>query len=339
MKYVTIKDIANELGISKSTVSRALSGDSHNVSKETVRKVIETAEEMGYRKNEMAVNLRHRSSKTIGIVVPESVTSFYMQFTSKVQKLLQLQGYRVILALSDEDFLTERSNFEMFDKYRVDGILISSCHNKANLEFYNSFIKRGIPLVFFDRTVSGLDCSNVRSDDYRSAFFLMEHLIYNGYKRILHLAGPDYIRNTEERLRAYCDTLKKHGIPYDPDLVIRTGVNEEDGEAAMNNFLSSAPPSGKCDALFCFTEMQALGAKRVLQQHGIRIPEEIAIVCMSGTRLSTLVHPAITAVEQPVEQMADEAVRLLLNKIEDHASPSENIVLPAKMIIRESSQD
>lgn len=141
MRYVTIKDIANVLGISKSTVSRALSADSRNVSGETIRKVVETAEKMGYRKNEMAVNLRNRRAKTIGIVVPEAVTSFYLQFTATVQRILQSYGYRIILTLSDEDFLTERSNFEIFDSYRVDGILISSCHHRANLEFYNGFIR------------------------------------------------------------------------------------------------------------------------------------------------------------------------------------------------------
>ena len=207
MRHITIKDIAKELGISKSTVSRALSGDSQNVSKETVRMVIEAAERMGYRKNEMAVNLRHRSTKTIGIVLPEAETSFYMKFTSLVQHLLQLKGYRLLLAISDEDFINERSNVELFDKYRVDGLLVSTCHNKANYDFYESFIRRGIPIVFFDRIIPGLECSSVRSDEYKSAFFLMEHLIYDGRKRILFLNGPNHISTTAERMRAYHDTL------------------------------------------------------------------------------------------------------------------------------------
>ena len=237
MRHITIKDIAKELGISKSTVSRALSSDSQNVSKDTIRKVIEAAERMGYRKNEMAVNLRHRSTKTIGIVLPEAETSFYMKFTSVVQHLLQLKGYRLLLAISDEDFINERSNVELFDKYRVDGLLISTCHNKANYDFYDSFLKRGIPIVFFDRIIPGLECSSVKSDDYKAAFFLMEHLIYDGRKRILYMTGPDYISTTGDRMRAYHDTLNKHHIPYDPSLVVVTGTNEEDGAQAMNRFL------------------------------------------------------------------------------------------------------
>ena len=171
MGYVTIKDIAAALGISKSTVSRAITGDTQNVSKETVQRVMEMAEKMGYIKNEIAVNLRSRNSKTIGIVAPESVTSFYMQFSSCVQRLLLPKGYRVMLALSDENPTTERYNIEMFDKFRVDGIMISPCHDTANLEVYNAMLKRNIPLLFFDRTIASLDCSSVRSDDYKAAFF------------------------------------------------------------------------------------------------------------------------------------------------------------------------
>jgi DNA-binding LacI/PurR family transcriptional regulator len=335
MRYVTIKDIAKALGISKSTVSRALSSDSANVSEETMRKVVEAAHKMGYKKNEMAVNFRQHKAKTIGIVVPEAVTSFYLQFTARVQHILHPYGYRIILALSDEDFLTERSNLEIFNSYRVDGILISACHHRANVEFYNDFLRRNIPMVLFDRTIANMDCSSVRSDDYSSAFFLVEHLIYKGYNQILHMAGPDYIRNSSERLRAYCDVLKKHGIPYRPELVVCAGVDEKDGARAMAEVLDSEEA---CDAVFCFTETQALGAKKTLQERNIRVPDDVAIACMSGTNLATLVHPSITAVEQPLGRMAEEAVRLLLSKIENPLSPSENVVLTANMIIRSSTE-
>ena len=337
MRHTTIKDIAKELGISKSTVSRALSSDTQNVSQETIRKVMDAAERMGYRKNEMAVNLRHRSTKTIGIVLPEAETSFYMKFTSIVQHLLQLKGYRLLLAISDEDFLNERSNVELFDKYRVDGLLISTCHNKANYDFYDAFLKRGIPIVFFDRIVPGLDCSYVQSDEYKAAFFLMEHLIYDGRKRILYMSGPDHISTTANRMRAYHDTLNKYHIPYDPSLVVVTGTNEEDGAEAMRNFLDHHSHE-MCDALFCFSDLQAVGAKKVLEKRGIAIPKTVSIACMSGTRMAALVSPAITTMERPMKAMAEEAVRLLLAKIQDNSSKSEKVVLSAEMIIRASTK-
>ncbi len=335
MRYVTIKDIATTLGISKSTVSRALSGDTYNISETTMRKVLDVAEQMGYRRNETAVNLRNRRVKTIGIVIPEAVTSFYLQFTTAVQRLLQQYGYRIILTLSNEDFMSERANLDILDGYRIDGILISSCHHRANIEFYKKFVRRNIPVVFFDRTVDDLECSSVRSDDYCSAFFLVEHLVYKGYRRIVHLAGPEYIRNTGERLKAYRDVLNKHGIAYSPELVVTAGTDEKDGAEAMNRILDAGIA---CDAIFCFTELQALGAKKTLQKRNNRIPTDMAIACMSGTKLSTLVHPSITAVEQPLERMAEEAVRLLLAKIENPAVASECVVLPATMIIRSSTE-
>lgn len=335
MSYVTIKDIAAVLGISKSTVSRALSTDTENVSEKTIAKVQDCAQKMGYRKNVMAVSLRKREAKTIGIIVPEAVTSFYLQFTAAVQRTLQNYGYRIILTLSDENYITERENLEAFEGSRVDGILISSCNYKANMEYYSKFLSHNIPMVFFDRTVSGLDCSSVRSDDYKSAFFLMEHLVYQGYKKILHIAGPKFIRNSEERLKAYYDVLRKHKIEINPDLVLEVGADEKDGQKAMEKVLDLGL---NFDAVFSFTELQALGAKKVLQSRAFHIPEDIAIACMSGTKLSTLVHPELTAVEQPLEQMASEAVRLLLNKITDPNSCVEKVVLPANMLIRESTQ-
>ena len=128
--------------------------------------------------------------------------------------------------------------------------------------------------------------------------------------------------------------LKKHGIDYRPELVIPAGVDEKDGAEAMNRILDSVVD---CNAVFCFTELQALGAKKVLQERNIAIPGDMAIACMSGTKLATLVHPSITAVEQPLDRMAEEAVRLLLAKIENPVAPSENVVLPADMVVRSST--
>ena len=172
MRYITIKDIAAALGLSKSTVSRALNGDSKNVSKETLQKIVEMASKMGYRRNELAVNLRLRSTRIIGIMIPEMITTFSMSFITAAQGLLHQQGYRVILALSDENPETERVNLAMFDNARVEGILISACHNTANLDVYRSFLDRHIPMVFFDRTISEISVPEVKSNDYTQSFFM-----------------------------------------------------------------------------------------------------------------------------------------------------------------------
>lgn len=334
MKYATIIDIARELGISKSTVSRALRDDDQNVNKETKKKIVETAERLGYKRNELAVNLRKQSTRTIGIVVPEMVTPFYMNFITYAQQLLNGQGYRVTLAQSHEDPEAERANLQMLEDYRVEGILISACHNRKNLDVYRKLIDKGIPLVFFDRTITGISVPKVKIDDYIKAFFTVEHLIRRGKKKIVHLAGPAYIENAIERKRGYKDALEKFHIPYDSEYVIDAGVDFIDGEKAVDELVRKRI---SFDAIFSFTEMSALGAKNCLQKLHYSIPEDVAISCISGTDLCVLVHPSLTAVEQPVKQMAETASRLIIEKIDNFTVPDETVVLDAELIVREST--
>lgn len=332
-KYVTILDIARELGISKSTVSRALSGDTSNVKAATIEKILETARRMGYHRNELAVNLRKQSTHNIGIIIPEIITSFYMNFVKHVQSILRKEGYMVIIAVSNETPEQERENIQMMEQIRVDGILMSVCDKDKNQDLYNKVIERGIPIVFFDRTLERKQASQVRMDDNIMSFFMVEALIDQGRKHIVHIPGPFYIRNGYDRLVGYREALEKHLIMYDADYVLPPALSADEGAKVMEDFLQRHITF---DAVFGFTETALLGAKTTLQKHGFRIPEDVALCCMSGTALSTLVHPTITAVEQPVEEMAKEACRLLLAHLQDANQPTEDIVLRGETIFRES---
>ncbi len=336
MKYVTIKDIAAALGISKSTVSRALNEDSKNVSSETMRKIKETAISMGYRRNEMAVNLRAKSNHVIGISVPEMSTSFSMRFVTEAQNMLMEKGYRVTIAFSDESPDIERANLEMFNRLRVDGVMVSPVHNTANLDIYKKFIEMRIPLVFFDRVIPELNAPMVRSNDYIKSFFMVEHLIYNGCKKILHLEGPTFIHNSIDRKRGWKDAIQKFGIPYDPSYSISCGVTVEDGAIAINEAIEKGIDF---DSVFCFTETQAVGAKQRLQELGKRIPDDVSICTMSGTRLSKFVYPQITASEQQVAKMAQAAVDMLLEKIEDFNAPCRSVTIDGQIIKRASTHN
>ena len=332
-KYVTILDIARELGISKSTVSRALSGDTSNVKAATIEKILETARRMGYHRNELAVNLRKQSTHNIGIIIPEIITSFYMNFVKHVQSILRKEGYMVIIAVSNETPEQERENIQMMEQIRVDGILMSVCDKDKNQDLYNKVIERGIPIVFFDRTLERKQASQVRMDDNIMSFFMVEALIDQGRKHIVHIPGPCYIRNGYDRLVGYREALEKHLIMYDADYVLPPALSADEGAKVMEDFLQRHITF---DAVFGFTETALLGAKTTLQKHWFRIPEDVALCCMSGTALSTLVHPTITAVEQPVEEMAKEACRLLLAHLQDANQPTEDIVLRGETIFRES---
>lgn len=333
-KYITIKDIANELGISKSTVSRALSGDSSNVKAETMQLITETARRMGYHRNEMAVSLRKQSSHNIGIIIPEIVTSFYMTFISHVQAILREHGYNVLIAASNESYKQERENIDMMERCMVDGLLISVCDKNRNADIYRRIMSHGTPMVFFDRTVESIEASQVRLDDYIMSFFMVEQLIRSGCRQIVHIPGPSRIRNGYERLRGYRDALEKFHIAYNPDLVLPPALSAEEGSQVMSNFLAK---NIAFDAVFGFTETALLGAKNLMQKRGLHIPEDVCVCCMAGTTLCTLVHPTITAVEQPVEQMAAEACRLLMAKISDSDKQVEDVVLRGEIVEREST--
>ena len=341
-RYVTILDIARELGISKSTVSRALSGDTGNVKGETLQKILNTAERMGYHRNEMAVNLRQRSTHSIGIIISEIVTSFYMNFINYAQTILRKEGYKVIIAISNENPELERENIQMMEQIRVDGILMSACNKDENVDIYNKVIAQGIPIVFFDRTlektegknVASLKASQVRMDDNVMAFFMVESLIKKGYRNIVHIPGPSYIRNSYDRRKGYREALEKYRLPYEPQYILSSALSAEEGCKVMTDFLKKKIPF---DAVFGFTETALLGAKSALQKQGLRIPDDVALCCMSGTTLCTLVHPTITAVEQPVERMAIEACRLLREHIADEDKQPEDIALRGEMVLREST--
>lgn len=335
-RYVTIKDIANELGISKSTVSRALNEDAKNVSGETMRKIKEAALRMGYRRNEMAVNLRAQSNHVIGISLPEMSTAFNVRFVSDAQNMLMHEGYRVSIAFSDESPEIERANLEMFNRLRVDGVLVSPCHNVANLDIYKKFIDQRVPLVFFDRIIPELDVPMVRSNDYIKSFFMVEHLIYNGYRKILHLAGPEYIHNSIDRFKGWRDAIKKFNIEYDPAYSIKCGMTVNDGAKGIEEAMGK---NLEFDSVFCFTETQAVGAKQQLQKLGKRIPEDVAICTMSGTRLSTFVYPQLTASEQQVAKMAKAAVDMLLEKIKDYDTPSRSVTIDGQIVKRASTRN
>lgn len=216
----------------------------------------------------------------------------------------------------------------------VDGLLVSVCDKERNREVYRRVMARGIPIVFFDRTVENIGASQVRLDDYIMSFFMVEQLVRSGCRRIVHIPGPSYIRNGYERLRGYRDALEKFHIAYDDALVLPPALSAEEGMQAMEDFLKK---NIGFDAVFGFTETALIGAKSIIQKHGLRIPADVRLCCVSGTTLCTLVHPTITAVEQPVGQMAVEACRLLLAHMADNAKKTEDVVLRGEIVNREST--
>lgn len=333
MKYVTIKDIAQHLSLSVSTVSRALVDDK-NIRRETKEKVLETARKLGYKPNPVATNLKYGRTNTVGVIVPEMVTPFASQVINGIQSTLYAKGLKVMIAESGEDPKQERENLLMMERFMVDGIIVCLCSYKENKEEYLRLQQAEMPMVFYDRIPHGLKVSQVLVDDYMKAFFLMEHLIRSGRRRIVHLQGPDDVYNSVERARGYKDALAKFNIPFDKELLVKTRMGFKDGERAADLLIERGTAF---DAVFAFTDTLAIGAMNRLRELGKKIPEEVAIASFSGTVLSTIVYPQLTTVEPPLLEMGKMAAELILEKIKEPQSPVRSVVLGAEIQLRAST--
>ncbi len=330
MKHITIKDIAQELCISVSTVSRALADDK-NIRKETKEKVLEMARKLGYRPNPVATNLKFGHTNTVGVIVPEMITPFASTVINGIQEVLYAHGIKVIIANSEEDPEKEKENLRLMERFMVDGIIISQCSYKQNREEYLRLQKAEMPMVFYDRIPHGMDVSQVLVDDYMKAFFLVEALIRSGRQKIVHIQGTTDIYNAIERSKGYQDAMDKFHLPK--QIVTSQGMRFEDGSKIADQLLDKGYD---VDAIFAFTDTLGIGIMNRLRERGKKIPEDIAIASFSGTALSNIVYPPLSTVEPPLHQMGRNAAELILEKIKDPSSPSRSIILNAEIKLRAS---
>lgn len=336
----TINDIARELGISKSTVSRALAGND-DVKAETREAVRAMAEKMNYIPNHMAQNLTKRRTRVIGVVVPEFINSFFSRIIIQIQKVFESEGYRVLITQCNDSWEVERRNLELLEENMVEGILLSVTEKGKNKELYKTLIDRGIPIIFFNRDEKGIDTSRVIIDDYKWSFFAAEHLIYTrramgcANPRILHFQGPANIDLSKRRYRGYVDAMEKHRIEVSNNSILSTEViTRDEGFRIMSSYLEENPAP---DGIFCFNDQLAIGAMRALKHYGIKIPETTSVIGFSESQSALITVPALSSVAQPLEQMGVTASRLLLEKIDSPSSPSRTVVLDAVLNVRGSS--
>lgn len=333
MKHVTIKDIARSLCISVSTVSRALTDDK-NIRRETREAVLREAERLGYRRNPVAMNLKMGRTNTIGVIVPEMHTPYASQVVAGIQSILYKNNQKVMIAESDEDPNRERESLQMMEEFMVDGLIVSICSYKHNVEIYCRLAKEGVAIVFYDRIPHGMDdMPQVMVDDNNDSYFMAEHLIRLGRRRIAYLYGPDDVYNAVERGCGYREAMEKIHI-YDPQLVVKTGMTFADGAAAMDSLVRQGI---EFDAVYAFTDTLAIGAMNRLRELGRRIPEDVAVAGFSGTELSTIVYPQLTTVEPPLVEMGKCAAELVLDKVRNPEAENRKIVLRTEMKCRAST--
>lgn len=341
MKFlqVTIKDIARELGISPSTVSRALK-DHPDISVETKKAVNELAEKLNYQPNIVALSLRQKKTNTIGVIIPEIVHFFFSTVISGIEDVAYNAGYNVILSQSGESYPREVTDMKALFNSRVDGMLISISRETTNFDHIESIISKGVPIVFYDRMYNNPNTSKVIVDDMEGAKEAVLHLIDQGCKRIAHIQSAPNLIISEDRLRGYKEALKDRKIEFKEKLIFtcETGTLEEGKSVTQKIFAQPNPP----DAIFANNDPLAMGAMMALKEKGLKIPQDVAVAGFSNWFFDELMEPSLTSVDQPGFQMGQEAARLLIRQIElkekdqDDYKP-ETKVLKTRLIIRNSS--
>ncbi|QWX84952.1 LacI family DNA-binding transcriptional regulator [Cellulophaga sp. HaHaR_3_176] len=335
MKNVTIHEIARALKIDSSTVSRALN-NSDRVKESTKKLILKKAEELGYRRNVLASNLRKRKGNTIGVVIPRVSRHFFSSAIAGIEKVAQEAGFNVIISQSLEQFDREERIVENLISNRVDGILISVSMETKKADHLANCIKNGIPFVFFDRHLEGFpESGRVIIDDNFGGFTATEHLINKGCKRIAHFSGPQDLHVYKNRLEGYKKALAKHNLAYSSDTPSR--LTEADGTLLAKKILKDFKD---IDGAFFANDISAIAAMKYLKKAGIRIPEDIAIVGFSNEPMSEVIEPSLTTIDQSGEIIGKKACELLIDNIAkgNRVFNNEAVVFEPKLIERDSTK-
>ena len=339
-RRASITDLAKTLGLSPSTISRALSNHD-DVSEATKVRVRQLADELHYQPNQLAAALRRGRSNTLGVLVPHITGHFFPQVVHGIATEAAKQGFNVMICQSNEDTRQEQKNIDLLMNSQVEGILVSLANSTHNFSHFEAVRQQNIPLVFFDREVEDFQGSNVSSvlfDDYHGAYQAVTHLIEQGCTRIAHFRGPLHLNIHKNRLQGYRDALTAHGLPVDDDLIVLCEMTPKGGSQAMRQLLKLAR---RPDAVFSANDLAAVGAMQLAKAHRLRVPKDIAFIGFSNELFTTLTEPMLSSVDQRCEQMGKTAVQLLQKMLKsgpNRVGPPKPIVLKPKLLVRESSQ-
>ena len=338
MKFdnITIKDIARALNLSTSTVSRALRG-SYEISAETKKQVLEYAERMNYRPNPIALSLKERRTRAIGVVVSEIANNFFSQAINGIESIAYNRGYHVIISQSHESQARELVNIQHLSSIGVDGLLISLSNETTDLTYLKELHEKGLPIVFFDRVTNEIETHKVVANNSLGAFHATEHLIFQGFKKIAHITSTAHLSISKERLEGYCAALEKHNIPFNESLVRycnHGGMIAEEVEDAIDSLFKGKT---KPDAIFtagdrlttvCFSYLKRLKQKK-----------EAGFIGFTNTQVADLFSPSLSVVRQPAFDMGQNATELLIQLIESKRPVTDFVtrVLETNLITRESS--
>ncbi|GAB3973238.1 LacI family DNA-binding transcriptional regulator [Spirosoma terrae] len=334
-KEITIYDIAKLLNLSPATVSRALN-DHPAINSNTKSVIAAKAKEMGYRSNTFASNLRRQRTDTIGVIVPRLNSHFMSTVLAGMEKVVNKSSYNLIISQSLESVKKEIANAKTMFNSRVDGLLVSVAYDTDNTDHFDAFVKRGIPLLFFDRVLEHKQGTSIIIDNTKAGYEAVSHLIEQGCRRILYITGNLKRNVYADRLKGYRLALLEHGLPYLDELVMVTDLSQEAGiEAARLIQRMDKKPDG----LFIANDLCAVSCMSALRKNGFSIPDDIAVVGFNNDPVSVVIEPNLTTIDYPGEKMGEIAAQSLINHLNGSLDiqNTNTIILHSELLIRQSS--
>lgn len=332
--HVRIVDIAKELNVTPSTVSRALNGGG-KIGEKTRKAVLELAEKWGYRPNPLAKSLLKKETKTLGLIIPEFTHYFFSVVLAGIESVTYPKGYRLVICTSDGSYEKEKEACLTLTDARVDGLLMSLSVGTNDFEHILAVQDLGVPVVFFDRISEDIDAPYVITDDFDGAFKAVEHLILSGCKKIAHIKGPHTISTTFNRYMGYVEALKKHNLPIINEYILEDTKDKEANREALLNILEG---SEGIDAIFAFSDYHAFDAMQVIKEKGLSIPEDISVIGYADEPLSSYVTPQMTTIKQPAFEMGQQAAKYLLTLLNDKGAVLSASMLKTSLVLRESTK-
>lgn len=336
-RRITLKDLAKDLNLSASTISRAL--DNHPAISMATKKIVQKkAEELGFIPNSIASSFRTKKTKSIGIIVPRIDIHFHSLVISGIEDFAYKNGYNVTIFQSKDSIKREKEIVKILQNRMVDGVIACLSIETKKCDHFKKFEKLGVPLVFYDRVPTDFDANKIIINDYESAFTATEHLINSGCKRLGHVAGNQKTNIFKSRLEGFKAALNKHNLPINEDFILQTAhLTYDEGVICAMNYLELPELP---DGIFCANDYTAVSLIQVFRKAEIKIPQQVAIVGFSNYPISKIIEPHLTTINDCAFQMGESSAKLLIRQIEDkdESVNSETITIRTELIVRASTQ-
>jgi LacI family transcriptional regulator len=333
-RHVSLKDLAAELNVSISTVSRALK-NCPEISPEVTSKVQQLAKERNYTPNPLAMGLLRQETRMIGVIVPDLVTHFFSSVISGIEQVAKQNGYYILISSSSESYEKEVESVRNLLNTRVEGLIVCLSQETSTYDHFDALISNEIPLVFFDRVCRTDEVPSVVADNQQAARHITNHFYANGCRRIAYINGPEQLSISRLRYEGYLQGLQDCGLPFNDDLLTRCNLSPEDASVATRKLLAL---KDRPDAIFGINDTVIFAAMKEIKQVGLSIPTDIALAGFTGEFHSTVVEPSLTSVIHPTFEMGQEAARLFFERIKNPATPPCQVEMKTSLVIRNSSR-